>query len=195
MGRGRKRVVVVGATETGKTTNIKKMIIPRSGIDGLIVNDPNEQAAWYHLPQISLEQFERLKRDFKGQYRICDMDYEKFFAIAFKNLTNATIISEDATNYLGEKPNKAIMPNLIGLRHPTHNVDIIMITHSLMDTPKYIIRQCNEIILHKTNDVWHDVKGRFDLKKDEVEKAFNFVNNSSNPYEWERIILHKTGTI
>lgn len=195
MGRGRKRVIVCGATETGKSTLIKEIIKPRIGIDGFIIHDPNEQAAWYHLPEISLNEFERLKRGTKSMYRTCDPDYEKFFHIAFTNFQDGCIITEDATNYLGDKPNRAIMPNLIGLRHPKHNVDIIMITHSIMDAPKYIIRQCNELILKKTGDVWDDVKGRFEKKREEVEKAFRFVNDSENPYEWERIVLHKTGTI
>lgn len=194
MGRGRKRLIVCGATETGKSTIIKELIAPRIGIDAMIVHDINQQEAWYHLPEISLDEFARMKT---GMYRTTDMDYEKFFSIAFNNFRHGTIISEDATNYLGDKPNRSIMPNLIGLRHPKHDVDIIMVTHSLMDTPKYIIRHANELILKKTGDVWNDVKGRFEQKREEVFQAFTKLNDPKNPfpYDWERIVIHKTGTL
>lgn len=189
MGRGRKRIIVCGFTETGKSTLIKEMIEPRMPIDKIAVHDPNRQAAWLHLPEITLDEFARMK---KGMYRITDPDYKRFFRIAFESFRNGIIISEDASNYLTPLPNMDIYPNLIALRH--NDVDLIMITHSLKRTPNYIIEQTNELLLKKTNDVWKRVSDRFQ-DPDKVKPYFDRVNSSKNQYEWERIILSKTGTL
>lgn len=189
-GRGRKKVIVIGGTERGKSTQINKIIDSRS--EAVIVHDTNNQKKYWHLPEITLQQFKQQK---SGKYRCLHPNYEEFFQAAFDHFKHGMVVSEDASNYLTPQKNMKIFPILIALRHDDHDDDIIFVTHSIADTPKYIIRQCNEILLFKTGDVWDDVKGRFDLDvRDQAEKAFNEVNNSSFQYIFRKIVILKTGT-
>jgi hypothetical protein len=190
MSRGRKRLLFIGGTERGKSTQIIKLIDSRN--EAVIIHDTNNQPKYWKYPEISLEQFRKMK---KGKYRCLHPDYREFWQVAFDHFQHGLIVSEDASNYLGEKRDKIIYPNLIALRHPDHDVDITMVTHSVQDTPAYIIRQCNEIFLFKTGDSWSTIRDRFpDHVREQAERIFNEVNNSDYQYIWRRIIILKTGT-
>lgn len=190
MSRGRKRMIFCGGTERGKSTQIVKLIDSRK--EAVIIHDTNNQDKYYKYPEITLAQFKAMK---SGKYRITHYDYKEFWNTAFNHFKNGLIVSEDASNYLGPQRDKDIFPNLIALRHPDHNCDIIMVTHSLMDTPSYIIRQSNEIILFKTGDAWDKVEDRFpDHVRAEAEQKFHAINTSDNQYIWDKIVILKTGT-
>lgn len=195
MSRGRKRVAFIGGTEVGKSTQIKKMIdVPRVSNEGIIIYDENYQKAWQNVTEINMQQWEGMK---KGRYKISDPDYKKFYSIAsekYKRGWAGTIIHEDAGNALGPQKDDALFRNLIGLRHKA--TDLIFVFHSLADTPAYVMRQLNEIILFKTGDSWSKVADRPpDDKVEEVKAAFEFVNQSPNRFAWKRVILRPTGTM
>lgn len=190
MGRGRKRIIFCGGTERGKSSRIIEII--EATKEAVIIHDVNNQQKYYPYPEITLEQLKQMK---SGKYRCTDPDYNKFWKVCFDYFKNGLIISEDASNYLTPNKNMAIFPNLIALRHPTHNCDIVMVTHSLMDAPSYILRQCNELVLFKTNDVWKKVYDRFpDHIQSKAEIFFNQINTSDNQFIWKRIVILKTGT-
>ena len=104
------------------------------------------------------------------------------------------MIGEDSSEYFPPQKITAIYKNIVGLRHKGQ--DLALIFHAIAETPGYIIRQANEIILFKTGDNWEHVKDRFPVHQQEmVKEAFDFVNTHPNKYIWKRIILQKTGTL
>lgn len=194
MARGRKRLGFIGGTEKGKSTQIKKMILHQNKTFGepIIILDENNQECWWEFPEITLDQYKRMK---KGIYRIVTSDYKEFFKITFNHFQGGHVVGEDSSNYFTSQKDMDIFPNFIALRHADHNNDFTAVTHSIMDMPPYITRQLNEIFLFKTNDVWKMVKDRFpDHLQEEVKKVFDRVNAHESQYYFERIILQKTGT-
>lgn len=194
MGRGRKRLLFCGGTEKGKSTQIEKLVLHwcNKYKEPCIILDPNRQARWFPYPAINFELFKGLT---KGIYRINTDEYRKFFDIAFNYYRHGIIVAEDASNFLTSQKDEVIFPNLVALRHPDHDVDIVFTTHSISETPKYIFRQLNEVILFKTGDTWEDAETRIpDDKKEEFRTKFKIVNEHEDNFHFERIILQKTGT-
>ena len=192
MSRGRKTVAFVGRPECGKSTQIKKLL--DSIHEGKIIYDENYQKAWLDVPEISMDQWKSMTR---GKYKVTDPDFVKFYEIAsekWKRGWQGVIVHEDAGTMLGSQKNDKLFKMLISLRHKA--TDLVLVFHSLMDTPPYVIRQLNEIILFKTGDNWTSARERFpDDKQEEIRQAFDQVNNSESQWAWKRIILRKTGTL
>lgn len=194
MARGRKRLAFIGGTEKGKSTQIKKMAIHQNERFGepIIILDENNQQCWWQFPEITFDQYKRMK---KGIYRIVSGDFKLFYKITYDNFQGGHVIHEDTSNCFTAQKDMDVFPNFIALRHPDHNNDFTGVFHSILDCPPYVIRQLNEIFLFKTNDVWKMVKDRFPTHlQDIVKAAFDRVNAHPDQYYFERIILQKTGT-
>lgn len=189
MSRGRKRILFIGGTEKGKSTQIRKLIHSRK--EPVIIHNQGYQKAYAEFPSISLEQVAQMK---SGKYQTHDPDHLTFFQTCVQNFRNGLLVAEDTSEYLTHTKNMTVYPLLIKLRHL--GVDVIMVFHSLADTPKYVLRQCNEVILFKTGDVWKDCVDKItEDKVEEFEKKFFTVKNHTNQFHWERIVIMKTGTI
>ncbi len=193
MGRGRKRILICGGTETGKSTLILEIIEKRRKTENnVIIHDPNRQTKYLQFAEINFDQFRNMK---KGCYRINNGEFKTFFNITYNHFKNGLVVSEDASTYLTPYPDKEIYPNLIALRHKDHNVDLIFVAHALRRVPPYLIEQLNEIVLFKTGDSWEKIKDRFpDNKVEEIKKAFDEVNGDPNPHAKRKITILKTGT-
>ncbi|MES3019389.1 MAG: hypothetical protein V4721_16500 [Bacteroidota bacterium] len=195
MSRGRKKVAFIGGTECGKSTQLKLLLdVPRVAAEGRIIYDRNYQKAWSHLPEINMDQWFKMVNGF---YRIADPDFGLFYEIAkdkWKRGWKGTIGHEDAGEDLSSQKNTDVYGNIIGLRHKA--TDWLGVFHSGADTPPYILRQMNEIVLFKTGDNWSKIADRFpDDKVEEVKKWFEWVNQSENKFAFKRIILRATGTL
>lgn len=192
MSRGRKTVAFIGRPECGKSTQIKLLL--NSVTEAKIIYDENYQKAWLDVPEITMQQWAGMKT---GHYKITDPDFMKFYELAsdkWKGGWKGVIVHEDAGTMLTSQKNDKLFKMLISLRHKA--TDLMFVFHSLMDTPPYVIRQLNEIILFKTGDNWASARERIpDDKQEEVRLAFDQVNQSENQWAWKRIILRKTGTL
>lgn len=189
MGRGRKRIAFIGAPEHGKSTQLRRLADSRN--EPVIVHNQGQQKIWSDYPVISFEQMAKMKR---GKYQVQEPDPLRFYQIAYDNLRNIFVIGEDASEYLPPQKIQAIYKNVVGLRHKGQ--DLALILHAIAETPGYIIRQLNEIVLFKTGDNWEHVKDRFPVHQQEmVEEIFNQVNRDPFKYAWKRVILQKTGTL
>lgn len=192
MARGRKFVAFVGGREKGKSTQLK-ILHEATKHEPLCVLNMSYQGAWMHLPEITMEQWKVMK---SGAYQIHDTNYKLFYKIAsdkWKTGWKGKIFHEDAGESMKAQKDEDTFGVVIGLRHK--HTDLVQIFHSIADTPPYVIRQLNEMILFKTGDSWSKVEDRFpDFIREEAKRIFDEVNNSPNPYAWGRIILQKTGT-
>ena len=189
MARGRKRILFIGAPEHGKSTQLKKLI--DNSREGVIVHNQGQQKVYSDLPVISFEQLKKMK---SGKYQIQEPDHLEFFKTVYENFRNGFVVGEDSSEYMPPQKIQAIYKLVVGLRHK--GIDLALIFHAIAETPPYIIRQANEIILFKTSDNWENVKERFPLHlQDYCEKIFNEVNTSTNKFTFKRMILQKTGTL
>lgn len=193
MGRSRKRILIIGTTNTGKSTLVKKLIeVYKKQNAPVIILDPNRQKAYFDFPEID---FEKLKLQTRGVYRIISSEFILFFKTVFENFKHGLIVGEESDQYLKAQKNEELFKNLLALRHPEQDNDIVLISHSIMDTADYVIRNCNEIILLKTGDNWSKVKDKFPSSKQrEAFEKFNMVNAHESLHHWERIIIIKSGT-
>lgn len=189
MARGRKRIIFIGAPEHGKSTQLRKLIDSRN--EGVIVHNQGQQKAYSDLPVISFEKMKLMK---SGKYQVQEPDALEFYQIAYNNFRNGFVVGEDASEYMPPQKIQSIYKLVIGLRHK--GIDLALIFHSIAETPPYIIRQANEIILFKTSDNWENVKDRFpEHQQDYCKKIFDQVNKSDFKYTFKRMILQKTGTL
>jgi len=192
MSRGRKTVAIIGRPESGKSTQLKLML--EAVNEAKIIYDENYQKAWSDVPEITMDQWYGMT---KGKYKITDPDFMKFYEIAsdkWKRGWKGVIVHEDAGTMLTPQKNNELFKMLTSLRHK--ETDLILVFHSLLDTPPYVIRQLNEIILFKTGDNWVSARERFpDDRREEMKIAFDQVNGDASQWAWKRIILRKTGTL
>lgn len=89
--------------------------------------------------------------------------YTTFYKMSnFKNfvttreIQNSAIVIEEATGFIGSSKDQEIADWLAGSQH-NRNL-IFFCFHSLMDTPKFLIRNSDFLVLFPTNDIEKDVK-------------------------------------
>jgi len=199
MGRSRKRQWLCGGTGTRKSTTLKQIIearyVPKN--ERVIVYDPNYQETWFHLAKINARELAAMKT---GVYRICDIEPMEFYQIIDKHWRaskqyGGAVIAEDATKYLKHQKNSVMEGLFTGLRHV--NADFWGISHTVADTPEWVIRQLHEFIFYKTGDSWSkDLRDRFpEHCRDAAEKIFREVNDPAR-VDWYRkaLTITKTGS-
>jgi hypothetical protein len=194
MGRERKRVAFIARTQSGKSTNIREMIEARvkGSEEWCIIYDPNNQKAWWDYPAISLEKAAQLK---KGIYRVVNADHKAFLKMISEK-KGGIVVFEDASVFLTPQKDQAVYNILVSLRHPDHDIDIVLVGHAVADFPQYITRQLNELLLGKTGDSWKNIEDRFpDSVKEDAQQAFEELLGDPSNYAFKRIIISKTGTL
>lgn len=198
MGRQRKRLSFIGQTGAGKSTIAEMIYLERvrKFNEPFVIYDKSGQGRWKKYPAISLQQFRGIKSGVPNcVYRIHpEEDWQDFFEVMFTYYRRGMALCEDAGHYLPDKKDDDIYSNIISLRHPDHDIDIGFTTHAISETPRFILRHSNELLLWKTGDNWKDVQDRIRNDKiEEVRKVFDYVNASSDPHEFDRVVLNQTG--
>lgn len=145
---GGKAIIVVGATGSGKSTFVKRLIAPVD-VDRLHVYDVNRE----YFPDEPLP----------------DIDD---FLLSVSGVTESILIFEEATVFFSNRgSNKMMRKLLVGKRH-SRNV-VILLFHSVRAIPFYIFDLCNFVVLFHTNDEENIVREKFEL----LLPAFNEVKN------------------
>ena len=149
--RARKVGAVVGLTNTGKTTQIMKMIKNFKHGKVLILDKFDEPSykVFPALPNKSL-----ISRLQKGIYRIHSPHKEEQLLIVDKISEgfqkNGLIVLEDASAYVPVKEYKPLMNIFAGRRHK--GWDTILTFHSINRIPPFVLEALDFMILFKTND-------------------------------------------
>ncbi len=173
--------VLVGDRGTGKTTYLKKLIpiYLAKGMKVLII-DTLAHDAYVDIPIISIAQLPAWK---KGVYRLIIPSYEFNEAIAQvkEHVWNALIVVEDAYKVIKRKLPKEVEEYIIDTKQK--NVDMIFMYHSWAWVMKDLITIADCFQLFKTGDHPSYRKEAMAGCYPQVERAYNKVMQSKNPYE------------
>lgn len=145
--------LIVGATQTGKTTFVKTKIIPK--YQNVLVYDVQNQ--YPELPYWN--------RQKKGRFRISplEMEFEKFVLLG-QALTGFLFVYEEATQFLEGKINKEMKANLVGKAHTKNR--FLFFFHSFTQVPPRVIDFTDYLIQFKTGVSDEEgVKKKMRLKK------------------------------
>jgi hypothetical protein len=186
--------MIVGGRGTGKTTFIRGSKIDRiTGIidiylrrrpaQKILIVDMFNNPVWAEIPVLEPSMLHAWKR---GVYRIYSNDIDAMMIQIEADVTNAVIIFEDATKYIGSKLNRPMYRFLIDSKQK--NLDIFFVFHSLAACPLDLIRITNFLILFKTNEALNPhLRTKFPFP--EIPAAFDRVHSHPNRYHCETIAL------
>lgn len=131
-----KKIILVGATGTGKSTLIDKLI---SKVKNVCIFDPQneyEGRGGFFVPEID--------------------DFLKYVT----TLKNTFIVFEEATIFFTSRSNvREVRKILVSCRHD--NNSIVFVFHSLDQVPDSVKSLCDYLILFYTNDSVSKVKRKF----------------------------------
>jgi hypothetical protein len=150
--------IIVGATDTGKSYFIKK----------LLKKVPNKQALLIYDIEGEYEEF--------YPYRL--EEFETFINKAV-NYENAIIVLEETTAFLSNRGDNMTVRKLLVQKKHSKNY-IILVFHSVRMIPRFIYELSNFITIFKTNDA-PDMTAK-ELKDHRLEAIMTEVKNSKNPH-------------
>ena len=165
-----KVITIAGARETGKTTIAKKLIAKAKSVLVYDANNNYAELDLVHLKDITPA----------GKQRVVTTEFKLFMTVATKQ-QNKTVVFEEATIFFNSRTAEEDFKKLvISCRHS--NVMLIFIFHSIMDIPKFVLRQTNYLYLKKTGDMENDVKYH---RNQNVFDAWKLAMNNTDPYHTE----------
>lgn len=133
-----KAIIIVGATGSGKSTLVKRLIAPVD-VNRLFVYDVNRE----YFPREPLPDFDQ-------------------FLIGATKRRESVLVFEEATIFFSNRGNdKRMRQLLVGKRH-AGNV-IILLFHSIRSIPYYIFDLVNAVIVFNTNDDEPIVKEKYQM--------------------------------
>ena len=161
-----KAIIIVGATETGKTTFVKNMIkrVPNKG--ALFIYDINNEYSEYF------------------PYKLLDIDD---FMEKTQFISKGVFVLEEATIYLNNRSSNKYLVDLMTRKRHTFNT-IILVFHSMRAVPRYIYELSNYIVIFKTNDS-PDMTSR-ELKDDRLEGIMTRVKAHKNMHYHEVLKIY-----
>lgn len=153
--------LVVGMTDTGKSTYIKNLLKTVPNKKSLLIYDINNEYS-----------------EFIEGKRILDF---KEFALLASVVKNSIIVFEEATIFLdGRFKTDLLVQKVLTLKKHRKNY-IFLVFHSLADVPGYVYRLSNYLTLFKTNDL-SDITAK-QLKDYRLKNYIEKLRQSSNIHE------------
>jgi len=147
--------IFVGATDTGKSHQIKQLL-KKVNKDALFIYDVNnEYREFFPYPFV---------------------DFDRFIEAATR-LKNAVLVVEEATIFLNNRSSNEFLREIL-VRKKHTNVFIILVFHSVRAIPRYIYELSNYITIFNTNDS-PDMSAK-ELKDERIEKIMLEVRNNTD---------------
>lgn len=117
-------------------------------------------------------------------------DFAEFMEKAEK-VTDTNLIFEDATGELSGKAEKNIKRLIVAKRHRRNN--LIFLFHSVEDTPPFLFRMANFIVLFKTGDLVDSLERKAPYLKNSFEKLqkMSFLYDAKGKRYSPKLIIKK----
>jgi DNA helicase HerA-like ATPase len=154
-----KAFIFVGATGTGKTTDVKKSILDKVGKDNLFIFDVNNEYNAYYSKTL--------------------LPFDTFAETATQ-IRNGVILFEEATIFLSNRGSNEYLRDILVRKRHAKNI-IVLVFHSFRSIPRYIFDLCNYVVIHKTNDNPDLIEQKFNHSG--LTALFKEVAASPNKYE------------
>lgn len=117
-------------------------------------------------------------------------DFTEFMQKA-EDVTDTNLIFEDATGELSGKAEKSIKRLIVAKRHRRNN--LIFLFHSIEDTPPFLFRMANYVVLFKTGDLIDSIERKAPYLKKSFEKLqnMNFLYDVNGKRYSPKLIIKK----
>jgi len=148
--------IIVGATNTGKTSLVKRLLKKANKKAFFIYDVNNEYKEFFNYPLMDINTF-----IYKANF-----------------INRGIIIIEEATIFFSNRSNNLLKELLVRKRHTKNH--IILIFHSVRSIPRYVYELANYITIFKTND--SPEMSAKELKDERIEKIMSIVKQSKNQH-------------
>lgn len=185
--RNRRLIVIPGLVNTGKTTQIMKMI-DNYKHGKILIFDKQNDAIYDVFAKIPIE---AIKHQRSGIYKIFQTDWKEVIIEMNDHFRKGLIILEDAGSYLPQYEFKPLYSMFVGRRHREHHCDLIITFHSINRIPPYVLESLDILILFKTNENLSSSIKDSVPRPDAVKFYFDKVEAHPDPHYFE--ILNLTG--
>lgn len=191
--RANKIYLYVGNRNTGKTDFIKNLIPCMPQPKTLIV-DTFDSPVWRNFKTWNHPEFEskiipvitpeQVKNHKYGTFRTFDSDIDKLQAVISQDVSDCSVILEDASRYYSMNLTRDQRNYLLNSKQK--NVDFHLVFHFLVDIPPKLVKLADFITIFKTGEV--------SINKDkythpDFETAFKYVAQSKNRFENVTLML------
>ena len=149
--------IIVGATNTGKTSLVKRLLKKANKKAFFIYDVNNEYKEFFNYPLMNINTF-----IYKANF-----------------INRGIIIIEEATIFFSNRGSNNLLKELLVRKRHTKN-HIILIFHSVRSIPRYVYELANYITIFKTND--SPEMSAKELKDERIEKIMSIVKQSKNQH-------------
>ncbi len=178
-GRLNETIVMGGEKGTGKTSVAQKLLSVNN--KNYIVVDLQDHPAYRYLPTIEIND---IKRRPEFDCRIITRKPYDAIAEINEHIYNMNIVLEDARRYI--RPNMALVAEEFVINHKQHNMDLIIMYHSLKQVPPFLVDLLDKVVVFKTKDKFKAIASKF---CEELAVKHKAVMASDNPFEFDYIDL------
>lgn len=168
--------VIIGGRGTGKTTYLKEKILKVNRLPKVLVMDTFPHPSYEDFQIIPGEKLRLLK---KGNKRVIGSNTNENLDAINQYYKNGLLVFEDCTKYIKANVQDSVRNLLIDSKQK--NLDIILMYHSIGQTPPDIFRLCDFVVLFKTGEQW-DNSWKKIPNAHEVKNAFEKVNEHPSKY-------------
>jgi hypothetical protein len=158
--------LIVGSTNTGKSTFLRSKLMKVSNKRSIIIYDVNNEHS--------------------DLYPYKFMDFEPFM-LKLTKVSNAVIAIEEATIFFNNRSTSDELNKLLVEKRHSNNY-IFLCFHSLRSVPRFVYDLCNYITLFKTNDSPSMIEQKF--KDERINEMMVRIKASANPYYNETLKIY-----
>jgi len=190
LGKRRNVVTVVGETEAGKTTLIKRLIEDYDPNRGMVtILDTQGESALKKYAEIEMNQIKLQK---SGVYRVTSQNYKSFIEECRNNFKPGSqkkgMVYIDDADLMEQNEFKPLTDMLGGVRHK--KLDFISSHHNLWRVPPYIMDNSQILILFKTGEAIDKGNLKRFKKGERIMQAQVEVEENPNKHFYKIIPLH-----
>jgi DNA helicase HerA-like ATPase len=158
--------LIVGSTNTGKSTFLRTKLLKVTNKRSIIIYDVNNEHS--------------------DLYPYKFMDFEPFM-LKLTKVSNAVIAIEEATIFFNNRSTSDELNKLLVEKRHSNNY-IFLCFHSLRSVPRFVYDLCNYITIFKTNDSPSMIEQKF--KDERINEMMVRIKASANPYYNETLKIY-----
>lgn len=186
--------LIVGGRGRRKTSYVKNVLWPLRNDRRIIIVDTFDNPVWHHMSptvddkplipergeyKIPIIREDDLLDKTKGIFRIFSSNTDDLLSEIQLKCRNCTVLIEDATRFLEGNLDESVKRFVLDTKQT--NIDLLMVFHSLSDTPPKLGRWSDYLTLFKTQEEFDStIKKKF--SNPQVKVLFDKIAASKDPF-------------